>query len=337
MIMSTHYIGLKLGSTNTSIYKPGNGLVLKEATLIAMPTNPKNKEVYAVGDAAKLIKDRLPQNVAVYSPITNGIIQYEELATLMLKSFVKKIFPNKTLGMNIKALVCVPIGLSPEERKKIELTCYRAGIASVTLIPEIICHAIGSALDIHSEKATMLVDIGGNITDIAIISNDNIISAYNISIGGEIINSAIIKYINETYKLIINNNQADKIKLEICSLIDNYQATIEVTGYNHQTNTKENITLTSNELSPIIKHYYGKIASVINSIIKECNPQTIADINENGVVFFGEASSIIGLDKFYQAATSLKIISSTNQNSSMIGAGELIKNPQLLHKILKKL
>lgn len=335
--MSTQYIGLKLGSTNTSIYKPGNGLVLKEASLIAMPTNPKNKEIYAVGDNAKLIKDRLPQNVAVYSPITNGVIQYEELATLMLKSFVRKIFPNKTLGRNIKALVCIPIGLSPDEKKSLELTCYKSGIADVTLIPEVICHAIGSAIDIQNEKACMIVDIGGNITDIAIISNFGIIDAFNISIGGEIINSAIIKYINETYKIVIGNKQADKIKIEICALIENYQAQIEVTGYNYLTNTKENINITSTELYPIIKHYYGKIASVINSVIKNNDPQVISDINENGIYFLGEASTMIGLDKFFQKATSLKTITANNLNSSMVGAGELINHPQLLHKILKKL
>ena len=94
--MSTQYIGLKIGSINTTIFKPGNGLVLKEASMIAMPTNPKNKEVYAVGDNEKKIRERLPQNIVVYSPISNGTIQYDDLALLMLKTFIKKVFPNKT-------------------------------------------------------------------------------------------------------------------------------------------------------------------------------------------------------------------------------------------------
>lgn len=335
--MSKQYIGLKLGSTNTSIFKPGNGLVLKEASLIAMSTNPKNKEVYAVGENAKLIRDRLPQSIAVYSPINNGVICYEELATLMLKSFIKKIFPTRTFGQNIKAVVCTPIGLNPEEKKAIELTCYKSGIADVTLIPEAICHAVGLALDIQSERSCMIVDIGGNTTDIAIISNYSIIDAYNISIGGEIINSAIVKYINETYKIEIGLKQADRIKIEVCSLIENYQSSIEVTGINYSNNTKETINVTSRELYPIIKHYYGKIATVINSVIKNNDPQIADDINECGIYFMGEASTIIGLDKFFQKATSQKIITSNSLNSSMLGTGELIKNPQLLHKIIKRL
>ena len=335
--MSTQYIGLKIGSTNTSIFKPGNGLVLKESSLIAMPTNPKNKDVYAVGENARIIKDRLPQNIVVYSPISNGVIQYEDLATLMLKDFIKKVFPNKSFGQNIKAILCSPIGISPEEKKSFELTCYKSGIADVFLIPEIICHAIGSALDIQSEKAIMLVDIGGNTTEIAIISNYSLIHAYSISIGGSLINSAIIKYINETYKLVISHEEAEQIKLDVCSLIENYHASINVDGYNYLTNTQESITITSNELYPILKHYYGKIATMINSIIQQCEPQVISDITENGIYFFGEASAVIGLDKFFQQHTSFKSSASSNSNTSMLGVGELIKYPQLLHKITKKL
>lgn len=335
--MSTQYIGLKLGSINTSIFKSGNGLVLKEASLIAMPTNPKNKEIYAVGDNAKKIRDRLPQNIVVYSPISNGLIQYEDLALLMLKSFIKKVFPNKTFAQNIKAILCTPIGLSPEEKKTFELTCYKAGIADVYLVPEVICQAIGTGIDIQNEKANMIVDIGGNVTNIAIISNYNIISAYNVSIGGAIMNSAIIKYINETYKLVISNEQAEQIKIEICSLIDNYFAQIDVDGYNYIKNTKETITITSTELFPIIQHYYGKIATVINSVIKQSDPQVISDLTENGIYFFGESSSMIGLDKFYQKNTSFKVTVTNNPNANMLGTGELIKYPQLLHKIMKKL
>lgn len=335
--MSTQYIGLKLGSIHTAIFKPGNGLVLKEASMIAMPTNPKNKDVYAVGDNAKKLKDRLPQNMVVYSPISNGTIQYDDLALLMLKEFLKKIFPNKTFGQNIKALLCVPLGITPEEKKAFELTCYKAGIADICLVPEVICSAIGNGININCEKANMIVDIGGDSTNIAILSNFNIVSAYNISIGGAIINSAIIKYINETYKLIISNEQAEQIKLDICSLMENYYASIEIDGYNYLTNLKESVSISSTELFPIIKHYYGKIATVINSIIKQCEPQILEDLSENGIHFFGGSSYMIGIDKFFQTQTSFKVRVAVNSNASMIGAGELISRPQILHKLLKNI
>lgn len=335
--MSAHYIGLKIGSSNTTIFKSGNGLVLKEASMIAMPTNPKNKDVFAVGNNAKRLKDRLPQNIVVYSPISNGTIGYEDLALLMLKEFLKKVFPNKTIGQNIKAILCTPLGLSPEEKKAFELTCYKAGIADLYLIPEVICSAIGNGLNIQSEKANMIVDIGGDSTNIAIISNNTIVSAYNVSIGSSIINSAIIKYVNETHNIVISNEQAEQIKLDICSLMENYHASIDIDGYNYLTNLKEQITITSSELSPIIKHYYGKIATIINSIIKQSDSQIIEDLNENGIHFFGGGSTAIGLDKFYQKHTSFKARIAINSNASMLGAGELISHPQLLHKLMKSL
>ena len=335
--MSTQFIGLKLGSINTTIYKSGNGLVLSESSMIAMPTNPKNKDVFAVGNEAKKLKDRPPQNIIVYSPISNGVIQYDDLALFMLKIFIKKVFPYKSIGQNIKAVLCTPLGLSSEERKSFELTCYRAGIADIYLIPEVICSAIGTGINIQDEKANMLVDIGGDSTNIAIIANTNLISAYNLSIGGAIINTAIIKYINETYNIIISNEQSEQIKLEVCTLIDNYEATIDIDGYNYLTSNQERVTLSSSELFPIIKHYYGKIATVINSIIKQSEPQIIADITENGIYYFGGASSIIGLDKFYQKATSFKSKITTNINACMSGVGELVSHPQLLHKLIKNL
>ena len=152
------------------------------------------------------------------------------------------------LWKNIKALLCIPLGLSPEEKKAFELTCYKAGIADICLVPEVICSAIGNGINIQGEKANMIVDIGGDSTNIAIISNYNIISAYNISIGGAIINSAIIKYINETHKLIISNEQAEQIKLDICSLMDNYYASIDIEGYNYLTNLKEGISISSTDI-----------------------------------------------------------------------------------------
>jgi len=335
--MSTHYIGLKLGSIHTTIYKSGNGIVLKEASLIAMPTNPKNKDVYAVGDEAKMIKDRLPQNVIVYSPIVNSTIQYEELAIPMLKYFMKKVFPNRTIGQNIKALLCTPVGITPEERKSFEITCFKAGISDVVLIPDVLCYAVGNGIDIQSEKAYMIVNMGGNVSSIAIIANCSVLQGYNISIGGAMIASAIKKYILENYGIAITAEQAYQIKYEICSLFENYQATINIDGYNPTKNQTESITISSKELFPIIHYYYSKIAEVINSVIKSCSTQIINDIAENGIYYYGSLSDITGLDKFMQEKTSFESKTTINDQVHIIGLGELIKYPQLLHKIMKNL
>ncbi len=333
--MSTFYIGIKLGSTTTCIYKSENGLVLKEASLIAMPTNLKSREVKALGNDAKRLIGRVPANITIVSPISNGVIQYEDLAVLMLKGFLKKVFPSKSIGQNIKAIVTTPIGLSPAEKKQYETMCYKAGIADVFLVPDVISYAVGNGIDIQSEISNLIVNIGGDTTNIATISNYSIINGYTLSIGGNIINVAIAKYIEETYNIFISTEQAEHLKYEICSLFETYSIDYDIIGLNKSTQLKETITINSSEIYPIVKHYYQKIAEAINSIIQSSDPEVISDISKNGIYFYGSGSAMIGLEKFMAEQTSFKINSPDTSRSNMLGTGVLIKYPQLLKKILK--
>ena len=333
--MSTFYIGLKLGSTTTCIYKPENGIVLKEPTLIAMPTNMKIRDVKAIGEDAKKLIGRVPNNITILSPINNGVIQYEDLSVLMLKGFLKKVFPNKTIGQNIKAIVTTPLGVSPAEKKQIETTCFKAGIADVRLIPDVLAYAVGNGIDIQSQTANLIVNIGGDCTNIATVSNYSIINGYNLSIGGSIINVAIAKYIDETYNIFIGTEQAEIVKHEICSLFDSYNSSYEITGLNKKTQLKETIVIQSSELYPIVKHYYEKIAEAIVSIIQNSDPEVISDIAKNGIYFYGNASAIIGLERFMANYTTFKINPPDTSRSNMLGTGVLIKYPQLLKKLIK--
>lgn len=333
--MATYYIGLKLGSTTTCIYKPENGLVLKEASLIAMPTNLKSKEVKAIGDDAKRLIGRTSNNITIISPISNGVIQYEELAVLMLKGFLRKVFPAKTFGQNIKAILTTSIGLSPAEKKQFETVCYKAGIADVFIVPDVLSYAVGNGINIQSEISNLIVSIGGDTTNIATISNYSIINGYSLSIGGNIINVAIAKYIEETYDIYISVEQAEFLKYEICSLFETYSVDHEITGLHKKTQLKEKIVINSSELFPIVKHYYEKIADAINSIIQSSDPEVISDIAKNGIYFYGAGSAMIGLERFMAEHTSFKINSPDTSRSNMLGTGVLIKYPQLLKKVLK--
>ena len=333
--MANYYIGLKIGSTTTCIYKSGNGIVLKEPTLVAVPTNLKNKDIKAIGDDAKRLIGRTPMGITIISPISNGVIQYEELAVSMLKGFLKKVFPSKSFGQNIKAILTVPIGISPAEKKQFETVCYRAGIADVFIIPDVMAYAVGNGIDVQSEISNLIVNIGGDTTNIATISNFSLINGYTLSIGGNIINVAIAKYIDETYNIFISKEQAEILKFEICSLFETYSIDYEITGLNKKTQLKEQITINSSELFPIVKHYYGKIAEAINSVIQSSDPEVISDISKNGIYFYGNGSAMIGLEKFMAEQTSFKINSPDTSRSNILGTGVMIKYPQLLKKVLK--
>ena len=333
--MSTSYLGIKLGSTTTYIYKPGNGIVLREASLIAMTSNLKFKDVKAIGNDAKKMIGKTNDSTKIYSPIVNGVIEYEEYATNMLKGFLKKIYPVKKLGHNIKAVLCTPLGITPAEKKSLEIVCFKAGIADVFLVPDIICYALGNGIDIKSETSQLIVNIGGDTTNIAIISNYTIIKGYNFAIGGELINIAIAKYIEEAYNVLVSLEQVDRLKLEICSLFENYSATMEIIGINKITQMKEKILISATDLYPIVNYYYSKIADAINSIIQESDPNIVEDISKNGIYFYGGATQIVGLERFMSKYTDFKIHFSNISKSNIVGTGELIKYPQLLKRILK--
>lgn len=324
-----------MGSTTTCIYKSGNGIVLKEPSLIAMPTNMKIKDVKAIGEDAKRLIGRVPNNITIFSPIANGVIQYEDLAVLMLKGFLKKIFPNRSIGQNIKAIVTTPISITPQEKKVFETTCFKAGIADVYLIPDVLSYAVGTGIDIQSETANMIVNIGGDTTNIATISNYSIINGYTLSFGGSIINVAIAKYIEETYNFYISTEQAEFLKTEICSLFETYTVSYDIVGLNKKTQSKEQLTINSTELYPIVKHYYSLIVNAINSVIQSSDPEVIADISKNGIYFYGGGASIIGLEKFMADNTTFKINLPDTSRSNILGTGVLIKYPQILKRIVK--
>lgn len=333
--MATEIIGLKLGSTTTSIYKVGNGIVLREPSLIAMPTNVRSKDVRAIGNDARRLIGRVNENISIFSPIVGGVVQYEELAVLMLKGFLKKIFPVRSFGQNIKAVLSVPLGITPAEKKQFEVVCFKAGLADVFIVPDVISFAVGSGIDIKSETSNLVVNIGGDTTNIAIINNYSIVQGYNFSLGGNIINIAIAKYIEETYNFEIGLPEAERLKDEICSLFEDFTASKELVGINKKTQMKEKFVIHANELYPIIRNYYGKIADAINSIIQSSPPEIIADIAKNGIYFYGGGSYIIGLEKFMFDATKFKIKISDIPRSNMIGIGEMIKVPSLLKRVLK--
>lgn len=333
--MSTFYLGMKIGSTNTSIYKSGNGIVLREPSLIAMSSNLKIKDVKAIGLDAKKLIGKTNDSISVFSPISQGAVQYQDLAVLMIKGFLKKVFPVKTLGSNIKVVLSVPLGLSPAEKKQLEVTCYKAGIADVFIVPDVIAYCYGSGIDIQSDNTRLIVDIGGETTNIATISNNTIIKGYSFSFGGAIINLAITKFIEETYNIKIPIEQAEDIKIEYCSLLENYSDSIEITGFNKKEQKTEKITFNSSELHHILKHYYEKIADAIISVIKSSDPAIVADIEKNGVDIYGGGSIIIGLDKFMSEKTHLKINVSDTPKANILGLGEFIKYPQILKKVIK--
>ena len=327
-------LAIKMGSTQTIIYRENEGMVLREPSLVAISGSLHTKEIKAVGTDAERMLGRTNEGTNVIAPITAGVISDDDIAVTMLKYFLHKVCPKRIVKPNIKALICIPLGLSLQERKAYEKVCFRAGINECILIPAIICDAIGDNLKIDSAVGKLCLAVGGGCTNVAAISMNSIISGVSVDMGGTNVNTAIEKQLFNDHNLILGEGVANRIKHDICSLHENYLASTEVFGIDATTKQSKSITLTSKDLYPIMTHYFDKIIEIIQSVIGACPPDIISDITTDGIYVFGGLANIPGLEKYLQTKLNLPVHISENIKTDVAGAGKLLENPRLLKQIL---
>ncbi len=330
-------IAIKMGSTMTTIFKQGEDLVLKEPSMIAISGTLKSREIRAIGKDAKRLQGRTGSSSSVIYPVNNGVIVDSELATAMLKGFLRKIFPRRFFKPNIKAILCVPLGISLKEKKTFEKVCYNAGIADITIIPAIICGAIGDEIPINTNTGKLLVNIGGGATNIAVMAMNNIISGINISLGGTTISKAIEQMIAEKFNLRIGEGVAEKVKDEVLSLLETDTASVEIQGVNITTKETETKVIFSPDVYQIATHYYGKIAEAVISVINTCPPDIINDIKREGMYLFGSNSQVSGIAKFFKNKLNLNITTYDHNRTDIIGAAKILDNPTQYQDLLKSL
>ena len=333
--MASTLIAIKLGSTLTTIYREGEGLVLREPSLIAVSGTIRSREIKAVGKEAKKLIGRTGDGQEVISPISSGIIVDSELATEMLKRFLKQIEVHpKLFKGNIRAIVCIPLGISLVERKTIEKVCYNAGINDVILIPAIICSAYGEDIDVEGPQGKLLVNIGGGATNIAVMANNQILTGLSVAVGGTNITVAITKLIEDKYNLKVSPLAAEELKQNIISLYPDSKLEAEITGIDKDTKESKTITVSSNEVHMIVEHYYSKIIEAINACLANCTPEIIKDVAEDGIYLFGSGAFVSGLERFFKEKTGLPIKIGEHAKTDIYGAAKLINNSNALRDIL---
>lgn len=229
--MAVMEIAVEIGTGYTSIYVPGNGIVLREPTMIAFIGDPKNKRVHAVGAQAEKMRGKTPERTNIVEPVVDGVIADAEACGVLLKEFVKKILPqNYIFFPRIKAIVGIPTGLSLEERAVYEDVCAAAGIGEVTMIDNIILSGIGLDIPIDAAGGGVVVNIGAGTTEIAAMSLAGVVSGCGVTIGGNMMDKAIMDFIAGKYDLKIGITTARKLKNEIGSLYENDTSEMFVSG-----------------------------------------------------------------------------------------------------------
>ena len=333
--MAVMEIAVEIGTGYTSLYLAGNGIVLREPTIIAFQDDPKNKRVRAVGAAAEQMLGKAPERTTIVTPVEGGVIVDPEACTVMMRAFIKKILPASYLfAPKIKAIVGIPMGLSVEERGMYEDVCVAAGISDVTMVDNIMLTGVGIDLPVDGVGG-LIVNIGAGTTEIAALSMAGVISGCAVTIGGNMMDNAVIDYIAGKYDVKIGKLAARKLKNEVGSLFINDNSEMSVSGRNVRTKNSDSAVVHAYELCNVLQPYYLHIADAVESIINMCPPEIAGEIYRRGIWVVGGGSQILGLRETFAERLRLGVCSVDDPSyCTILGAGKLLTDKELLQEIL---
>jgi rod shape-determining protein MreB len=295
-------IGIDLGTATVLIYTHKEGIVINEPSIIAI--NEKTREVIAVGDNAKRMRGRTPANIRIIRPLKEGVISDFEATEKMLKYFIVKAIGRRLYKPRIA--VCVPTGVTEIEKKSVEDVTRQAGAKNVYIIEEPIAAAIGAGIDIGRPCGSMVVDIGGGTTDIAVISLGGNVVSRSLKVAGDNFDQAIMKYVRKKHSLLIGEPTAEEVKIAIgCAVKKETPVEYDVKGRDLLTGLPKNVIMTSDEMQEALKEPVRLIAEAIHQVLEITPPELAADIAERGLVMTGGSSLLYGLDKFIEQQTGI--------------------------------
>ena len=321
-------IGIDLGTTNILIYIKGKGVVLNEPSVVCVDNNLD--KVIAVGLEAKEMVGKTPDDVRIIKPMKDGVIADFDMTEELLKRFIKKATGRKTLTKpNI--LICCPSNSTGVEKNAIKEIAERLGAKKVYIEEEPKVAAVGAGIDITKPTGSMIVDIGGGTTDIAVLSLGGIVISKSIKIAGNTFDEDIINYIKEKYNIVLGENTSEELKIEIGSL-ENKDKTKEVTGRNLTTGLPDTITVTSTDISEAIKSDIKKIKEAIKTVLEKTPPELCKDIKEKGIILTGGGSLIEGLVEHLRKDIKIPVFISDSPLTNIVeGTGILLDNLDLLN------
>ena len=322
-------IGIDLGTANVLIYVKKEGIVLNEPSVVAL--NAENKKVLAVGKAAKEMLGRTPGKILAIKPMQDGVIADFETTEIMLEEFIKKCKAKNVLNKP-KIIICCPTNITQVEKNAIKEAAEKTGAKRVYLEEEPKVAAIGAGLDISKPAGSMVIDIGGGTTDIAVLSLGSIVNSVSIKVAGNSFDNEIIKYIKNKYKLLIGERTAEEIKLNIGTVYSNKKKEkMEVKGRNIITGLPVCITITSEEIEEALKESVKQIIHHTKQVLEQTSPELAADIINRGIVMTGGGSLLDGLDKVLSKELDIPVYLASNPLTCVAeGTGILLENIDLV-------
>ncbi|MGB6839324.1 MAG: rod shape-determining protein [Microgenomates group bacterium] len=331
----SHNVGIDLGTANTLIWVSGKGIVIREPSVVAR--HKKSKEVLAIGSSAKRMLGRVPATIETIRPLKDGVIADFDATAAMLDYYVKKVHESGTVIPKIprpRVVIGIPSGVTEVERRAVADAAVSAGAREAHLVEEPMVAAIGAGLSIEEPDGKFIVDIGGGTAEIAVISLGGIVLGRSMRIAGDEMNEAIANYVRLKYSLLLGEETAEKVKIDIGSVISGKEKFHVVRGRDLESGLPKSIKLSSSEvreaLAPIVQEIIGNIIETL----EETPPELISDIMEKGIAMAGGGSLLPGIDKIVSEETKMPVWIADDPMTCVVrGCGKVLEDTSLLRKI----
>lgn len=326
-------IGIDLGTANTLVYVKGRGIVLREPTVVAVEA--KTRKAVAVGREAKMMLGKTPGTIRAMRPIQDGVIAEFDITAAMLRHYFKKVSGN-TLFSRPKVIVCIPYGVTEVSRRAVEDVTLEAGAQSVALIEEPIAAAVGSGLRVESPRGSMIVDIGGGTTEVAVLSLGGIVLSNSERVAGDELDDAIMAYIKRKYNILIGETTAELLKKRIGSAHPSTDhGMMEVRGRNLLSGLPAVVTITSTEIREALRDEIEHIVNTIRSTLENTPPELASDIYDTGIMLSGGGALLSGLDLLISRLTGIRtVVAKSPIDSVAIGIGRMIESGSDMNGLL---
>ena len=332
-------MAIDLGTANTLVYVKSQGIVLDEPSVVAFVTHRGRKQVLAVGDEAKRMLGRTPGNVKAIRPLRNGVIADFEVAHEMIRHFIRKVRRRRSF-VRPQIVVCVPSGATAVERRAIQEAAESAGARRVFLIEEPMAAAIGAGLPVTEPTGSMIVDVGGGTTEVAVLSLGGIVYSRSIRVGGDEMDESIIAYVRRSHNLLLGESSAERIKKEMgsaCPPEDGDGETLSIKGRDLMNGVPKGIVLSERQVSESLAEPVGAIIDAVKVGLENTAPELAADIVDRGIVLTGGGALLGNLDRVLRHATGLSVsIADQALRSVALGTGLCLEEMKALKYALRE-
>ena len=330
-------MAIDLGTANTLVYVKGRGIVLNEPSVVAIQEVKGKKQVLAVGEEAKMMLGRTPGNVTAIRPLRDGVIADFEVAEEMIKYFIRKVHNRRSFASPL-VVICVPSGSTAVERRAIQESAEGAGARRVYLIEEPMAAAIGAGLPVTEPTGSLVVDIGGGTTEVAVLSLGGIVYARSVRVGGDKMDEAIIGYIRRNHNLLVGEGSAERIKETIgsaCPPEDGVGRTMEIKGRDLMNGVPKELVMSEAEIAESLAEPVGAIIETVKVALEHTAPELAADIVDKGIVLTGGGALLGNMDFVLRHATGLPVsIADDPLTCVALGTGRALEEIKRLKNVL---